>query len=157
MYLEVYPVRERINIAPHRRASMIQRRPLLAAVLALCAVLPSRRASAVPVVAPRVSHPPDAFDLEIRRRLPQRLPAVYADWQIDPDTRIITHTPTRLSFAVYEKPETGDPFELYARLVAGSPRTRSELLAVADMGIVWFQVFAGGRIAHLKAQRRAAG
>jgi len=65
---------------------------------------------------------------------------VYADWDIDPATRIITHEPTGLSFAVYRKPEDHDR-ELFARLVGGTARTADEVAAVAGMGLCWYVVF----------------
>lgn len=78
---------------------------------------------------------------EFRRRTPQPLPAVYADWDIDPATRIITHEPTGLSFAVYRKPEKSGYGDYVVRHVGGTPRTDDELAAVADMGLCWYVVF----------------
>ena len=128
---------------------MSLRRRALARFLALPALLAGRRAAAAPAAAPLA----DAYSREIRKSEPQRLPAVYHHWEIDPDTWIITHTPTALSFKVYRKPARGSSYDLFARLVAGTPRSESELLDVADMGINWFNVFAYARVAHLKALR----
>ena len=128
---------------------MTQPRRALARFLALPALLAGRRAAATSAAAPLA----DAYSREIRKSEPQRLPAVYHHWEIDPDTWIITHTPTALSFKVYRKPESRGPFDLFARLVAGAPRSEGELLDVADMGINWFNVFAYARVAHLKALR----
>jgi hypothetical protein len=111
------------------------------ALVALTGALTRGQASAAPVTPARVSHPPDASGPEFRRRRPQPLPAVYADWDIDPATRIITHLPTGLSFAVYRKPEIHGGDNLFARHVGGTPRTEDELAAVADMGLNWYLVF----------------
>ena len=107
-------------------------RRAFAALLAALAMLTGRRVAAAPTTP---------AGLEFRRVKPQRLPAVYEDWDIDPATRIITHEPTGLSFAVYRKPEKSGYGDYVARQVGGTPRTDDELAAVADMGLCWYVVF----------------
>jgi len=120
---------------------MSMTRRAVTGLLAALAALTGRRAPTASA-APRPCFPsPDLSGPEFRRVKPQRLPAVYADWDIDPATRIITHAPTGLSFAVYRKPEIHDGDDLVARHVGGTPRTEDELAAVADMGMNWYLVF----------------
>ena len=117
----------------------VTRRAVTGLLAALAAFI-SRRASTASAAPARVSQPPDLSGVEFRRIKPQRLPAVYADWDIDPAARIITHAPTGLSFAVYWEGE-GMNRDVFARLVGGTPRTEDELAAVADMGMNWYLVF----------------
>jgi len=119
---------------------MTPTRRAVTGLLAVLAALTSHRAPTASAAPARVSHPPDLSGPEFRRVKPQRLPAVYEDWDIDPATRIITHAPTGLSFAVYWEGEGMDR-DVFARHVGGTPRTEDELAAVADMGLCWYVVF----------------
>lgn len=107
---------------------------------------------------PPSEEPPAPYDREIPIGETQLGAAVFDHWDIDPETKIITHEPSGLSFKVYDKPETRHSArDLYARLVAGTPRSEDEFLLIADMGMRWFRVFGGARLAYRQGRDPSLG